>query len=68
MNNFPSPQILNDSIRDDIKQATWEVEGEKVTNKPIKSQHILATILPIINISISNRKKSIKILNNLRNP
>ena len=68
MNNFPIPQILNDSIRDDIKQATWEVEGEKVTNKPIKSQHILASILPIINISISNRKKSIKILNNLRNP
>lgn len=67
MNNFPIPQILKDSIRDDIKQATWGVEGEKVTNNHIKSQHILASNLPITNISISNRKKSIKILNNLRN-
>ena len=31
MNDFPISEILVDSIRDDIKSAQWEIEGEKVS-------------------------------------
>lgn len=31
MNDFPISEILVDSIRDDIKSAKWEIEGEKVS-------------------------------------
>lgn len=30
MDNSPIPEILRDSIRDDIKSTTWESDGEKV--------------------------------------
>lgn len=52
MNDFPIPEILVDSIRDDIKSAKWEIEGEKVSL--LQLNILLDTFLSVYSFFISN--------------